>query len=50
VATNATSAGGHSCWHILEESFDPTWVNAYETLFTTGNGYLAVVCHLYGGR
>ena len=37
---NAPSDGADSGWQIVEEDFDPARVNANETLFTTGNGYL----------
>src|SRR5919107_5250110 len=27
-------------WQVVEDGFDPVLANTYETLFTTGNGYL----------
>ncbi|MEU4215159.1 glycosyl hydrolase family 65 protein [Actinoplanes sp. NPDC026623] len=32
--------GADSGWQIVEDGFDPVLANTYETLFTTGNGYL----------
>src|SRR4051794_39080711 len=29
-----------SRWQVVEEGFDPALANTYQTLFTTGNGYL----------
>ena len=29
-----------SQWLVVEDGFDPSRANTYETLFTTGNGYL----------
>lgn len=37
---NADLDGEDSRWQVVEEGFDPARANAYETLFTTGNGYL----------
>src|SRR4051795_4119418 len=32
--------GEDSRWQVVEDGFDPARANTYETLFTTGNGYL----------
>lgn len=32
--------GQDSRWQVIEDGFDPALANTYETLFTTGNGYL----------
>src|SRR4051812_34724411 len=37
---NADSDGADSRWQVVEDGFDPARANTYETLFTTGNGYL----------
>ena len=37
---NADFDGEDSPWQIVEDGFDPALANTYETLFTTGNGYL----------
>jgi len=37
---NADSDGADSRWQVVEDGFDPVRANTYETLFTTGNGYL----------
>src|SRR4051794_41650825 len=37
---NAGLDGADSRWQIVENGFDPVLANTYETLFTTGNGYL----------
>ena len=37
---NSDFAGKDSRWQIVEDGFDPSLANTYETLFTTGNGYL----------
>jgi len=37
---NADLDGQDFCWQIVEDGVDPAQANTYETLFTTGNGYL----------
>ena len=37
---NADFDGADSRWQVVEDGFDPALANTYETLFTTGNGYL----------
>jgi kojibiose phosphorylase len=37
---NADLDGQDSRWQVIEDGFDPALANTYETLFTTGNGYL----------
>ena len=37
---NADFDGDDSRWQVVEDGFDPALANTYETLFTTGNGYL----------
>jgi kojibiose phosphorylase len=37
---NAGPDGADFRWQIVEDGFDPVLANTYETLFTTGNGYL----------
>ena len=37
---NADLDGQDSRWQVVEDGFDPALANTYETLFTTGNGYL----------
>src|SRR3954467_15461014 len=37
---NADSDGADSRWQVVEDGFDPVRANTFETLFTTGNGYL----------
>ena len=37
---NADLGGEDSRWLIVEDGFDASLANTYETLFTTGNGYL----------
>ena len=37
---NADLGGEDSRWQVVEDGFDPALANTYETLFTTGNGYL----------
>src|SRR3982751_1786682 len=37
---NADFDGADFSWQIVEDGFDPVLANTYETLFTTGNGYL----------
>ena len=37
---NADLDGADPRWQVVEERFDPVLANMYETLFTTGNGYL----------
>lgn len=37
---NADLDGQDSRWQVVEDGFDPARANTYETLFTTGNGYL----------
>src|SRR3954468_13028438 len=37
---NADFDGADSRWQVVEDGFDPVLANTYETLFTTGNGYL----------
>jgi kojibiose phosphorylase len=37
---NADSDGADSRWQVVEDGFDPVLANTFETLFTTGNGYL----------
>src|SRR3954468_8906422 len=36
----ADLAGEDLRWQVTEDGFDPALANTYETLFTTGNGYL----------
>ncbi len=37
---NTDFDGEDSRWQVVEDGFDPALANTYETLFTTGNGYL----------
>ena len=37
---NVDFDGEDSRWQVVEDGFDPARANTYETLFTTGNGYL----------
>ena len=37
---NADLDAQNSLWQVIEDGFDPALANTYETLFTTGNGYL----------
>jgi kojibiose phosphorylase len=37
---NADFDGVDARWQVVEDGFDPARANTYETLFTTGNGYL----------
>jgi trehalose/maltose hydrolase-like predicted phosphorylase len=49
VPVNADLGGEDSRWLIVEDGFTAALANTYETLFTTGNGYVGTRGSLGGG-